>query len=155
MTSTDETLRKDEPWVKQTEELLQRWCDASRTQANTHDAAGHACKRSHIRWGLPNALIPVIIAPITAVVERDAVWWFQYAEAALILATGACDVMTIFFSFAAKAEKHFAFASRYMDLVTDIEAEIAKPREDRQQADTFTLRSQMTFDSLYRAAPDV
>ena len=155
MSSDESTLRKNEPWVEQTEQLLQRWCDASRIQAEKHDAAGNACKRSHIRWGLPNALIPVIVAPVAAVVERDTVWWFHYAEAALILATGACGVMTNFFSFAAKAEKHFAFASRYMDLVTDIEAEMAKPREYRQQADTFTLRSQMIFDALNRAAPDV
>lgn len=155
MTSLEQPLRKDEPWMQETEDLLQRWCDTSRTQAEKHDLAGHTCKRSHIRWGLTNAMIPVMMTPVAAVVERDTIWWFQYAEAALLLVTGACGVVTHFFGFAAKAEKHFSFASRYMDLVSDIEAELSKPREYRQQVDTFTLRSQMIFDALNRAAPDV
>ena len=96
MADFDNTLRLEEPWLVETEELLQQWSDESRIQADKHDAAGNACKRSHIRWALPNALIPVIISPIAAIVEKDTVWWFQYVEAALILATGACGVMTNF-----------------------------------------------------------
>ena len=42
-----------------------------------------------------------------------------------------------------------------MDLVSDIEAELAKPRRYRHDADTFTLRSQMRFDALNRTAPCV
>ena len=78
-----------------------------------------------------------------------------HIETVALLLSAFCSAVLSFFDFAAKSERHFAYAARYADLVTDIEQELAKEAQFRQQVDTFSLRIKMTYDSLSRTAPDV
>ena len=144
-----------ENWTQDTEDLLVKWRDQALSSSDAHDKACKRCKSRHVFWGLPAALIPVVFAPVAAAVDRDALWWFKYAEAGTLLFSGTCSVMINFFTYSAKAEKHFAYATRFADLVTDVEAELAKSSTYRQPVGVFLVRVQMTLDALNRGAPDL
>lgn len=152
-TETDDA--QEEPWLQSSEELLQGWCAKSRAQAAQHEKAARAFRSRHNVWGLPAACLPVMLAPIAASIDRDSVWWFQYAEAALLAFTGMCSVMTNFYGFSSKIEKHSSSASKYINLAQDIELELSKPRKYRQDVDIFSLRCQMVYKSLTNDAPDI
>lgn len=145
---------REEQWSDSAEELLSKWRDVARGLACEHELAGQSLRALHQRWALPGALIPAVVAPLTAL-SSEASSWVHYGEALVLMAGGVCGVVSTFFAFSARSERHFAFSARYADLVTDIDAELSRARHNRQAVDTFQLRCQMVFDALNKAAPDL
>jgi hypothetical protein len=143
----------EEPWDETMEALIKAWRDASEGLAAAHNVAGKACKKKHVLYGLPSLMIPMVMAPLSAALKD--VEWISYVEMCAFMGTAATSAMVQFFNFSGKTEKHLAFSARYADLVTDIDQEMAKPRQYRQQVDTFSLKIKMMYDALNRAAPDL
>lgn len=149
----DVPSQPEEPWDTPQENLIGRWRDASDSLAAAHEGRAAVCKRKSVWYGLPGLMIPTLMAPLSTVLKDSE--WIAYVETAAFMTTAAASAMVQFFDFSGKAEKHFAFAARYADLVTDIDQELAKPRRFRQQVDTFSLKIKMMYDALNRAAPDL
>tara|TARA_Y100000992_G_scaffold299430_1_gene266205 strand:- start:110 stop:586 length:477 start_codon:yes stop_codon:yes gene_type:complete len=147
----EDVPREEEPWLDDHEALIHQWKQTSDTLSKKHEDAGYAAKRKHTRFGLPAMLIPMVMAPMTPLFGSH--WSTLYVESAGFVLSAVASGMVQFFNFAGKSERHFNFSARYADLVTDIEQELAKPRQYRQQVDTFSLRVKMMFDALNRHAP--
>ena len=147
----EDVPREEEPWLDDHEALIHQWRQTSDTLSKKHEDAGYAAKRKHTRFGLPAMLIPMVMAPMTPLFSSH--WSTVYVESVGFVLSAVASGMVQFFNFAGKSERHFNFSARYADLVTDIEQELAKPRQYRQQVDTFSLRVKMMFDALNRHAP--
>ena len=78
---------------------------------------------------------------------------YVYRAYDVLVLSGVCGVINSTFQYSAQSEKHFAFAARYYDLITDIDLELSKRRAFRTQADVFLTKIHMTFDALNNAAP--
>ena len=145
------TTRFEEPWSDAQEALLAKWRKAAFDASVAHENAGQAAKKKNVVFGLPALLIPLCMTPASAVLKG--VPWFNYVEMVGFMASGCASALVTFFDLSAKKEKHFQYSARYGDLVTDIDAELARPREFRQHCDTFQLKVKMWMDGLNRAAP--
>lgn len=145
--------RDEEPWGVPQEELIVSWRASCESLAKSHETSARACKRKNICFALPAMMIPMMMTPLSAAFKESE--WVTYVEMSGFMLTAIASATVQFFSFAAKSERHYAYANRYADLVTDIDQELSKPRQYRQQVDTFSLKVKMTYDSLNRNAPDL
>ena len=142
---------KEEPWSDAQEVLLTEWRKTAFEASLAHEKAGQAAKKKNVIFGLPALLIPLCMTPASAVLKG--VPWFNYVEMIGFMASGCASALVTFFDLSAKREKHFNHSARYGDLVTDLDAELARPRAYRQDVDTFQLKIKMWMDGLNRSAP--
>lgn len=145
--------RAEEPWLEGTEELLFDMRNTCETVSAKHVSEGRRRRRHHHFYAIPSLLISATMAPVTSVSAGNQ--WMSSVEVAAFVLIGCLGAMSTHMNHGAESERHFAFSTRYADLVTDIDTELARPREYREHVDTFVLRMKMTFDALNRAAPDV
>lgn len=145
--------RVEEPWNTAQEELIDKWRTACDDLSVKHQISAESCKKKHSFYGLPSLIIPLLMTPISATFKDES--WISYIEMSAFMLSGVASAMLQFYNFSGKKERHFAFSARYADLVTDIEQEMAKPRQFRQEVDTFSLKIKMLYDALNRSAPDL
>lgn len=145
--------RDEEPWDEPHEELIDKWRESCKSLARSHEDAAQAYKKKNVMYGLPSLMIPMVMAPLSAALKDYD--YISYIETIAFMSTAVASAMVQFFKFSAKSERHFSFATRYADLVTDIDQELAKARRFRQQVDTFSLKVKMMYDALNRSAPDL
>ena len=145
--------REEEPWGVSQEELIKRWRESSNSLATAHDNSARICKKKNLLYGLPSLMIPMMMAPLSAALkDRE---YISYIEMVAFTTTAVTSAMAQFFDYSGKTQKHFSFSARYADLVTDIDHELSKPSQFRQQVDTFSLKIKMMYDGLNRSAPDL
>jgi len=149
----EDIKRDEEPWGTSQEELIKQWREFSNSLATAHDNSARACKKKNVLYGLPSLMIPMLMAPLSAALKDRA--YISYIEMIAFMTTAVTSAMAQFFDYSGKTQKHFAFSARYADLVTDIDHELSKPAQFRQQVDTFSLKIKMMYDGLNRAAPDL
>jgi len=143
----------EEEWSNAFEELAKEWGDSASKASIEHSKAGKAFKTKHVAVGLPAVLIPIIMAPIsTGLSDVEGV---QYINMVGFLVSGCLSATYAFFGFDKKHQQHMDFASRYMDVYTDVKYELVKSRSFRVAPDQFLLRIQMKMDSLGGSAPDL
>lgn len=152
--SDQDLNRSEEPWHTNTENLLNRWRENCQMASQAHEIAGKRCKRLGFTWTIPSAVLPAIAAPLIVTSHVYADTFIAHTiEAGVLVLSGVCGVINSTFQYSAQSEKHFAFAARYYDLITDIDLELSKRRAFRTQADVFLTKIHMTFDALNNAAP--
>lgn len=143
----------EEPWTDGVEGLLTSIRMACETVSAKHVREGRRRRRHHHFYAIPSLVISAAMAPVTSALSDED--WMTGLEVGAFVLTGCLGALSTYMNHGAESERHFAFSTRYADLVTDIDAELARPREYREHVDTFLLRIKMTYDSLNRAAPDV
>ena len=129
-------------------DLLKKSEDA----AEAHEAAGHRAKKRHSWCAFPAMLIPSVSAPIVGVC-RDDDWSSYFAVSSLVL-TAAFNGFSTFFNFGEKSQKHFNFAGRYSDIVTDIQECLCKVKSKRVPGQVALRTFKMQYDSLALSAPE-
>jgi hypothetical protein len=77
----------------------------------------------------------------------------EYINAGAFMLTGLIAGVYSFFRYGEKLERHFGFAGRYGDVVTDIEAILVKGRSFRGPADVFSTKIKMMMDNLALTEP--
>lgn len=147
----EDVHREEQPWTNESEALLREWCQASERVAKAHDRKGRRSKFLHALWCLPTVVIPVAIAPLTALIKSSS--QLENVEMAALCFSGVCGAVSTFYNFGGTAEKHFSYSAKYSDLVTDIKYQLSKPRQFRSPCDVVTLRINMLFDSINNNAP--
>mgnify|MGYP003336057380 CR=1 FL=1 len=71
-------------------------------------------------------LIPGVMAPVSATfADLECV---SYVETVAFVATSIVTTIVTFFNYAGQTERHFAFAARYDDLVTDVDGDLLNPQ---------------------------
>lgn len=143
----------EESWTQATENLAIKWGEEAKKTSEAHAKAGLKHKFKHVVVGLPAALIPIVMAPVSsAFADEDGI---EYVNMVGFLVSGALSAAHSFFSFDKKHQKHMDYSARYNDVYTDVAYEMALSRKHRSPPDRFLLRIQMKLDALGQNAPDL
>ena len=118
-----------------------------------HDKSGYYYKKLRQKWGLPSILLPVTMAPISAVFAETN--WIKYVNMVSFVSVTLLSGVDSFFSFASRKEKHFNHSCRYAELSTFIDSEMFKKKAFRVQADVFLTEVRMKLDTLTTTAPTI
>jgi hypothetical protein len=143
----------EEPWGEALETYMRGFSQQAKTRSTQHDSAGYHFKTLNTRWGLPLVLVPIIMSPISLMIDDSPIG--NYIKAGAFMFSGVIAGVFSFFQYGEKLEKHFGFAGRYADVVTDIEAILVKGRSFRGPADVFSTRIKMTMDNLALTEPNL
>ena len=144
--------REEEQWGKQNELYMNMMITVCKNRAAQHEQAGYYFKGKNTNWGLPLVLVPVIMSPISVLIDGfDDV--SKYINAVAFMTTGVLGGVVSFFKYGEKMSNHFNFSTRYSDIVTDIESELVKGRNYRMQLDVFSTRIKMMVDNLANTEP--
>ena len=144
--------REEEQWGERNEIYMMNTIQICKNRADQHEQAGYHFKGKNTHWGLPLVLVPIIMSPISVLID-EYTSVSKYINAIAFLATGVLGGVVSFFKYGEKMSNHFHFSSRYADIVTDIEAELVKGREYRVQLDVFLTCVKMVVDSLANTEP--
>lgn len=148
----EDQIRVDENWSDETESLAKTWMVLSNEISKKHAEAAGVNKFKNAITGLPSILIPAIFAPLTTTLkDYENV---EYISMAGFIATGILIGINTFFRYAQKYQGHLDFSSRYLELVTDIQYELAKSRKFRTPPDAYLMKIQLRLDSLRAQEPD-
>jgi hypothetical protein len=148
-----EEKRTEEPWHSSLENYLKHMRDVADTHSSLHEQAGYHFKKRNNWFGLPSVLIPLIMAPVSLMLESVGTPAIQYVNAGGFMLTGVFTGVYSFFKYGEKMERHFAFSARYADILTDIESELIKERRHRIPADVMIVKVKMSVDNLKKTAP--
>lgn len=141
----------EEEWSDANEEFVRSLSHMCSTKSEQHQRAGYSFKSKNNNWGLPMVLIPVIMSPVSLIIQDDDV--SMYVNAFAFLATGVVNGVYSFFKYGEKTVDHFNYSGRYADIVSDIELELQRGREFRVSLDVFLAKIHMRMDNLASTEP--
>ena len=147
-----EHLRVEEKWSSLNELYMRNMIKLCKVKSSQHEQAGYSFKQKNTIWGLPIVLVPVIMSPVSLLLESS-VPTAKYVNAGAFLVTGLISGVYSFFKFGEKMTNHFNFSARYTDVASDVELELVKGREFRTQLDVFATRIHMIVDNLSNTEP--
>jgi hypothetical protein len=137
----------EEKWSTLNEAYMRYMSDVCKTKAAQHEKAGYLFKDKNTFWGLPMVLVPIMMSPISILIDEESKA-SKYVNALAFLLTGVIGGVYSFFKYGEKMSNHFNFSARYADVASDIEMELIKGREFRTQLDVFSTRIHMLVDNL-------
>lgn len=123
-----------------------------KVKSSQHEQTGYSFKQKNTIWGLSLVLVPVIMSPVSLLLESS-VPAAKYVNAGAFLVTGLIGGVYSFFKFDEKMTNHFNFSARYSDVASDVELELIKGREFRTQLDVFATRIHMIVNNLSNTEP--
>ena len=149
-TETDSYI-PEEPWNDKLEKYMGEYIKTATVRATQHEAAGYYFKKLNTRWGLPLVLLPMTMSPVSLMIGD--IPGGDMIKASAFMLSGMIAGVYSFFRYGEKLEKHFGFAARYSDVVTDIQAILVKGRQFRGPADVFSTKIRMIMDNLAQTEP--
>lgn len=126
-----------------------------------HDSAGHYFHELDVRWGLPSVLIPAVLAPIIILVGLntgdtcDTLTATDYVSTSGFVLTSFVTSINGYFRYGSRSTTHHLYASKYTNIITDIDAELIKSPAARMDGNVFLTTVKMKYDNLVFGEPVV
>ena len=151
---TVQDLKHEQPWHSSIETKIMNWRDFAEDMAEKHALAGYHHHGRKTRYGLIPIVLPMIMAPLSVIIN-DTYGWGMYFTACMFAIVGCFAGLNQFFHPGEKMVDHFSYASRYTDVVTDIDTEMVKYRQFRMNADVFVMKIKSMLDSRADNEPNI
>lgn len=151
--SKDRNDRTEMLWNNKIETLFHHWAMECKTKAKEHNKQAKRKKILYRCFGIPAVIIPITMASTNQLMGEDS-HHSKIINSIGYLLTGALTSINTFINYAAQYEKHYSTEVRYMELYTDIESILIKPKKDRQPADVVLERYKLKFEHINEYAPD-
>lgn len=143
--------RREEKWGPRNETYMRHLITLCENKYTQHDRAGYHFKKISSRLGLPMVLLPVIMSPVSVLVEGQPI--AKYVNATAFILTGILSATVNFYKYGEKMSNHFNYSARFEDIKTDLEVELVKERPYRNAYDVFSTKIHMRIDSLLNGSP--
>jgi hypothetical protein len=147
-----DSVKQEEPWGDTNEKYIRELINTCKLKIDQHDLSGYHFKKKNAQWGLPAALIPTIMAPVSVLIDSYPEV-SKYINASAFITTSVIIGVSSFYRYGEQTSNHFNISARYSDILSDIELELVKGRKFRTQIDVFLTRIHMNLDSLANTAP--
>ena len=153
-TSSDRKDRSEMLWNSKLELLFHHWALECKDNAIRHNLEAKRKKILYRLFGIPAVIIPITMASMTKLIEEDS-YHATLINSIGYLITGSLTAINTFINYASQYEKHYNTEVRYMELYTDIESILIKPKKDRQAADVVLERYKLKLEHINEYAPDI
>jgi len=152
-----------DPWSRKISEYVYSIKAASQALDKEHSLAGHHYRKLEIRWGLPGVILPSFFGPFSLLLmaaetedtRTGSVNLSDYVSSLGFILTAISTSVFTFFQFGMLSQNHHLYSGKYLDIVTDIDAEMIKKPQFRTSADVFITIIKMKFDHLGAGAPTI
>ena len=153
-TTKDREDRSEMLWNTKLETLFMHWAMECKEKADQHNKQAKRKKILYRCIGIPAVIIPITMASANQLMDEDS-YHAKLINSIGYLLTGALTAVNTFINYASQYEKHYSTEVRYMELYTDIESILIKPKKDRQAADVILERYKLKIEHINEYAPDI
>lgn len=143
----------EERWHKSIEAQIRVWKEHAALMSIVHNGAGYYYRYRKFIYGMPAIMIPAFYSPFSVLVGTQE--WGSVLTAFVLACTAMFTGILHHVAPGEKMEKHFHFAARYADVVSEIDAEMIRYRQFREAADVFITKIKMSLDHLAANEPVV
>ena len=151
--------RETDPWTKKISRYATELKSDAAHLSELHEKAGHHFSKLRKLWGVPPIVISAIWSPLVLLVAQATgdscatIGISDYIATGGFILTNLFAGVNYFYQFGPQSQEHFAYSANYMDLVTDIDAEMIKGKQFRTPADVFITSMKMKYDQLIKSEP--
>jgi hypothetical protein len=136
--------------------LLKRWRSHIRILSIAHGQASDKNKELYIGLMTPAILLPIIFAPIDAMIGCTSDYSvIRIANISALVATGILNALVSFNAYHQKEIKHGQANNRLRDLMNLIDTEASKEVKNRTQADVLLNTIRLTVNEIGESAPTI
>lgn len=149
-----------DPWTEHIVEHCMQIRSKSLSKMKEHEQ--HSTKyrrRSHV-LSIPALIIPTVMAPVSLLVNSDddpcadsQVSTYEYLTTIGFIFTGVFQALSKHYQYDIRAHHHNMFASRYQSLASEIDEELIKRKEYRDNADAFMASIRLKFNNYVEQEP--
>ena len=109
-------------------------------------------KKLHLRWSFLNLLIPLLMAPVTALTSTSNFKnYLKFLEVTIFIVLSIINTILIKFKFHKKQQKHMISYLKYIEIVNEIEYQLLKPKKYRENVNMFCSKIKTKFVYLNRS----
>lgn len=148
--SLDDDARKELLWERREEQLIEKWIDDCKIRSDKHCKKAKEFKIKYACVGLPSVLIPIVLGGLSPVIPCHTL---EYSL--VLMLAGLFSGVGLFFNFGKKEMEHHTYSNKFFKLITEIEAELSKPKRHRIACDVYIERVKNEYGSLTLASPDL
>jgi len=146
--SLDDPYRRELLWRQSIDDIVTKTREEADIASKAHSVAAKKARNLYNLFGLPTVLIPVLGSLVSTYDDVP-----QLVITTLLLLTGLLSAGQNFMNFGRKSQTHYEYAARWMDISSNIQYEMAKPKQDRTAADVFIERLRNRTAALRAGEP--
>ncbi len=135
-------------WDKHSELYTNKIFKQCKDLADSHKNESIKYKKLNFKWSLINLILPLLMAPITAILIDYP--HLAYIEMTIFIILSVVNSYLIKVNFSKKQEKHMFSFIKYTDLLLDIEFQLLKPKMYRENVNLFCSKIKTKFSYLQR-----
>lgn len=144
----DVSIRKIQGWDKESEEFLENMCDKIDEKIKFHNKNGCKYKYLHYTVGFFSTALPLVSSSFVSLFDNEIV------ETKLLIIIALVNTVSQFFRLETLHNKNLEYENRFEELKTKIEIELTKPKINRQNCETFILKTSDQFNFLNYTGPN-
>lgn len=144
----------EEPWTEDIEKLVKSWREDAMKEVQKHQEEGDRVKRRHNYLGLPPILLPLAMTALSPFLDLDSTTG-KMVTSGFFLISGLSSALYKWLDLGQLYEAHYSFSARYNDIVSTIDAELARQKNFRRSADAFVTEIKVKMEGLNRDAPNI
>ena len=141
----------DRNWTVEVKSFIRYIEENSLEQSKRHNDAGHFKRKLNMGIAIPIIILPAMMSPLSSHFGES--HSFKIITPIIFAVEAVATSLATFFNYGKKSERHFNYAIRYKDLITDIKEEMCKPEEKRKDISVFTDLIKRRYDELDKTAP--
>ena len=146
--SQDDPDRAELLWSSRQEKVLRVWQTDMLKRSKVHAAKATKYKRLYTIFGLPSALIPIVLSTLSGVLKDH-----ELANSLLLLVAGVLVATTTFLNLGKRFAVHAEFETHYDQLARRVDKELAKPKRHRIACDVYMEKIELKLSGLNSRAP--
>lgn len=152
--NSDDKHRREMLWSNKIEYLFEDWAFQSKELSIKHNKAAKHKKCLHRSFGIPAVVIPIVMASINQLYEKDE-YIATITNSIGYLLVGTLTGINTFINYASQYQRHYHSEIRYKELYIDIRSLLIKPRKDRPPADVSITKYKLIFEHTHEISPDI
>jgi hypothetical protein len=148
------TFHEESDWTDQIENLLNKWKSQVNKLSQIHQESGYVVKTRFYRMSIPSIVIPFLMTFLSQNIDENS-QTMKLINGAMFMMTSSLSALVMFFNYGTLFEQHFQYASRYSDIVTRIDSELARRRKFRTPSDVFVTEIKDRIENLNDGSPTI
>ncbi len=145
--SIDDLTRSEMMWNTEIEGLFSKWRESSELKGAQHANKAKCKKNLFYAIAIPAIVLPLVLGALSEYREKD-----PRVDTLGFFTTSLFSAMSAFFNFSSQYQEHYDAESRYLELSTEIESILIKPKKDRLQADVCLERIKNRYEFLNKTS---
>lgn len=147
--SSEDDDRLEMKWTNKQENYIDEVKRLCEQKSKMYDIASHKCKRKYNFYSLPTIVIPLLLSVVNPYISNQ----YEIIQSSGMALVSILTGLNTFYNYGKKCERYNEYASKYDEIVNDIDLEMSKPKRYRTACDVYLERVKIRKNQTDNSAP--